>query len=178
MNQPFVVRTSNQIAGMKSKVRSAASLTLQNLRALGSDPMEALWTLKFEPQGHHPLSGQRANIVEQLIGTFTVMATLAAADLLLKSFPNTGGLVLRPGNIPGREIESVNPNVVEAEVLALVNMDANNRLGRNINRMVKSSADNRFVFFYCPDHAAGRRRDLEEAGTGVRVWALGRDEIL
>lgn len=105
------------------------------------------------------------------------MATLSAAERLLEAFPDCGGLALRPGNIPGREIESLRPNVAEAEVLAVVD-ENNSRFGRNISRMAKSHADNRFVFLYCPGQAPGRRRDLEEQGTGVQVWALRRDEVL
>lgn len=177
MNQPFTVRTPNQISTLKSRIRAAANLTYQNLRGLDSNPMESLWSLKFEPLGHHPLTGQKLNIVEQLISTFTVMATLSAAQRLLEGYPDCGGLVLRPGNIPGREIQSLRPNVVEAEVLAIVDMTSN-RLGRNINRMAKAQSDNRFVFIYCPGYAPGRRQDMEEPGTGVQVWALRRDEIM
>lgn len=42
MNQPFVVRTPNQIASLKSRVGSASGLTLNNLRRFDSDPTESM----------------------------------------------------------------------------------------------------------------------------------------
>lgn len=50
-------------------------------------------------KGHHPLTEAPVNIIQQLIESFNVMATLATVKHLLESFADCGRLVLCPGNI-------------------------------------------------------------------------------
>ena len=73
------VHNLDQIQYLRGQVRGAALLARQKLNTLSSDPMEALYTLKFEKHGHHPLKVHELNLIEQLNQTFTVMASLAAA---------------------------------------------------------------------------------------------------
>ena len=88
MSQPFVVRTPNQVASLKSWGGSASGLTLKNLHRLYTDPTEAMWALKFEPQGHHPLTEAPVNFVQQLIESFNIMGRLATVKHMLESFPD------------------------------------------------------------------------------------------
>ena len=176
------VHSLGQIQSLQKDVRDAARLARQNLKALHADPMEALYKLKFEPFGYDPLKGHQLNLIEQLNQSFTVMASLAAAQHLIKWFPHpqsqSGGLRLNLGTASGRDIESIRPNVVAAEVFTAVTPSNNGKLKKDIQRLDGSHAVNRYVFFYAPTHNPGRQHDLEPPGSGVQVWALGQHEIM
>ena len=82
------------------------------------------------------------------------------------------------GTARGRDIASICPNVVEAEVFAAVNPQNNGKVDIDIERMDKSRAANQYVFFYAPLECPGRRCDREQPNSKVQVWALSREEIM
>ena len=172
------VHTLSQIQCFHEHVREATRLTREKLDTLITDPFEALHTLRFEKFGYHPLGLHPLNLIEQLNQSFTVMVSLAAARHLLEWFPQSEGLRLNPAAKRGRDIQSIRPNEVEAEVFAAVNPNNNGKLKNDIKSMTQSCAANRYVFFYAPTHNPGRQRDLEQPGSEVQVWALGRQEIM
>lgn len=106
------------------------------------------------------------------------MASLAAARHLLDWFPDCGGLRLHLGTSRGRDIESIRPDVVEAEVFAAVDPNNDDKINKDIGRLAESNANNLYVFFYSPGYRVGRRCDLELPDTRVRVWALDRAEVM
>ena len=169
-----------QLQSLQEQVRDAARRAREKLNTLSTDPLEALYTLKFEECGYHPVKGHELNLIEQLNQTFTVMASLAAARHLIEWFPQSGGLRLNLGTKSGRDIESVRPNEVEAEVFASVHPNNNRKLKYEIYRLAKSPAVNRYVFFYAPSHShsPGRQCSLEQPNSTVQVWALDRQEIM
>ena len=175
------VRTVNEnadIENLQQRIREAATQTRAVLNDLPADPMAALHTLKLEEFGYHYMAVGRLNLIEQLNQSFTIMASLAAARHLLDWFPDCGGLRLHLATSPGRDIESLHPDVVEAEVFAAVDHKKAGKLGKDIKRLAESTAVNLYVFFYCPEYRVGRRRDLELPDSRVQVWALGRDEVM
>ena len=179
------VHSRSQIQSLQEQVRDAARLAREELNTLSTDPLEALHRLRFEKCGYHPLKGHELNLIEQLNQTFTVMASLAAALHLIKWFPQSGGLRLHLGTESGRDIESIRPNKmekveVEAEVFAAVHPNNNGKLKADVKRLAKSRAASRYVFFYAPSHShsPGRQCSLEQLDSNVKVWALGRQEIM
>ena len=96
MREPLEIRDSSDLQKLREEAREAAEHSRENLcNALSDDPMEALYALKFEQRGRSPRNSSRPlNLLEQLNQTFTVMATLAAAERLLQWFPSCGGLRL------------------------------------------------------------------------------------
>ncbi len=169
-----------QLQSLQEQVRDAARRAREKLNTLGTDPLEALYTLKFEECGYHPVKGYELNLIEQLNQTFTVMASLAAARHLIEWFPQSGGLRLNLGTKSGRDIESICPNEVEAEVFAAVRPNNNGKLKKDIDKLAGPPAANRFVFFYAPSysHSLGRQCSLEQPDSTVQVWALDRQEIM
>lgn len=172
------VRNLSKLQSLQKQVHEATRATRTSLATLDANPLEALHTLRFEKVGYHPLEERRLNLVEQLNQTFTIMASLAAARHLLKWFPQSGGLRLNLGTAQGRDIESVNPKVVEAEVFAAVRRSSNSKLSKEIQKLAKSDAASRYVFFYVPSHPTGRRLDLEPPDSNVKVWALSFHEVM
>ena len=172
-----------QLQSLQEQVRDAARRAREKLNTLSTDPLEALYTLKFEECGYHPVKADQLNLIElieQLNQTFTVMASLAAARHLIEWFPQSGGLRLNLGTKSGRDIESIRPNEVEAEVFAAVCPKNNGKLKKDIDRLAESPAVNRYVFFYAPSytHSPGRQCSLEQPDSTVQVWALDRQEIM
>ena len=169
-----------QLQHEQEKVRQAARTTREKLKKLSDDPLDALHTLRFESYGRHPWKDGELNLIEQLNQTFTVMASLAAARRLMKKkwFPQSGGLRLNLGTTPGRDIEGICQDVVEAEVFAAVNPKNNGKLKKDIKRMKESRAQNLYVFFYAPSCTPGHKSGLEVPDSRVQVWALCRREIM
>ena len=175
----FEIRSIREIQDLRRYVRSAAQYTREKMNAVDANPMAAFHELKFNEFGCHPTDKpQRClNFVEQLNQTFTIMASLAAADHLLKCFPGSV-LRLNSGATQGWDIESIGTDVVCAEVFTAVRPENNGKLRKDIERLAKSNANNRYVFFYAPSHSPGRRTELEPAGSDIQVWALRREEIM
>ncbi len=173
------VHTLCDIQCLQEKVREAAGCAREKLSNLSADPMEALHTLKFEQFGYQPNPEKegRLNLIEQLNQTFTIMASLAASRMLLECFPESCGLKLNLGTASGRDIASICPNVVEAEVFTAVTPSNNGKRTEDIKEMDKSSAAKRYVFFYSPSCSPGLQGN-PVPGSKVRVWALSREEIM
>ena len=182
----------DEIPAVREKVRAAAQVTRQALaEQLVHNPMEAMFTLKFEEFGRHHLEARTLNIIEQLNQSFTVMASLAAAEYLLDRFGNFGGLQLNPGTRRGRDIQSLNPQnvTIEAEVFTCGRSYFRRKLRNDTERFIGANAEHCFVFFYCPILYQGRPRqgrqyDLEQEyaltdqGPVIEIRALDRLEIL
>ncbi len=171
------VHSLNDLCNLRKKVRKQAQCTREELNKLNPDGMEAFYRIKFDDCGYHPLEDRRLDFIEQLNQTFTIIASLAAAEKLMKWFPNCGGLRLNLGASSGRDIESICPDVVEAEVFAVKNPKNNGKLKKDIERLTKSSAAKRYVFFFSPSCEAGPQPDLQ-VDSKVEIWALGREELM
>ena len=175
------VRTVNEnadIENLQQRIREAAAQTRAALDRLPADPMEALYKLRFNQYGRHPLEDRPLNLIEQFNQTSTIMASLAAARHLLDWFPDCGGLRLHLATSAGRDIESIRQGVVEAEVFAAVVPTNADKINKDIGRLAESNANNLYVFFYSPEYNVGRRCDLELPDSRVRVWALGLEEVM
>ena len=171
------VHSLNDIRNLQEKVRKQAQCTREELNKLNPDGMEAFYRIKFENYGYHPLENRRFDFIEQLNQTFTIIASLAAAEKLMKWFPNCGGLRLNLGESPGRDIESICPDVVEAEIFTVKNLRNNRKLKDEIKSLTESSAAKRYVFFFSPSYKAGPQPDLQ-VDSKVEIWALGREELM
>ena len=176
-----MLRNIEEIEALRKQIRHAAQHARIALGSLISDPMEALYTLKFDKFGRDPLKNSADNLIEQLNQTFTIMATLAAARHLYCRFSGLKELKLNPGNRRGWDIESIDSNEINAEVFTAVKPNNNGKLRRDVDNLKNTSkAKCRFVFFYCPNQASGRRVDLEKQYSSgmVQIWALEKHEVI
>ena len=196
-----IVYNRDQVAQTQRMVRLSALRAREKLRKLSDNPMVAFHQLKFGQIGHNAVRKRPQSLIEQLYRTFKMMATLAAAERILKRFPNAGGLRLRLAQDfptldrfnfsptkPGPEVESMEPDLLAAEVFAAVHSASNAALRKSCGRLISSRAEYRYVYFYSPRGRVGRRDDLEDrldlrhldrdSAHGIEIWALGRREIL
>lgn len=156
-----------------ASVTASANRSLAQLAQLGSDGLQALWSMKFRPVGCDPLDSESPlNLIEQINQSFTYIASAKAARLLIAAHPGLLPLTLNLGTSPGSDIESLESPGLAAEVFAAVNTSNNRKLAKDIVKVGKCAAAFRYVFFMCPGYAQGRQAQLEP-GTGVQVWSVG-----
>ena len=180
---PHEVRYLEDLEPLREGVRNAARRTIEKLNTKSTDPLDALYSLRFDKSGYHPVNQQQLDLGEQLNQTFTVLASLAAAKRLLKCRPKCG-LRLHLAEEEGKDIESIRGGVLHAEVFTSVKREPNNRkFNEDIKKLAESGATHLYIFFYSPLYTSGRQRKLEERARKrhdieVEVWALDRSEIV
>ena len=166
------IRTIADAEQMHAQILEGAARTAAWLRTFDAEPMTLLRKLRFETVGHDPLTGEPLNVVEQLNQTFTILVSLRAVEKLIELHPEAGGFRLALGTSSGRDIESVEPDLVAAEVFSATRPNSNDKLRKDIARLVGDPARHRYVFFAAPAYAAGRQTQLEKNASGVQVFAI------
>jgi hypothetical protein len=165
------IRTIADAEQMHAQILDGAARTVAWLRGVEGEPMAVLKKLRFDTVGHDPLTGSPLNVVEQLNQTFTILVSLRAVEKLIELHPEAGGFRLALGTSSGRDIESVMPGLVAAEVFSATHPNSNQKLRKEIARLADDPAQHRYVFFASPTYKAGRHEQLEKPGTGVQVYA-------
>jgi hypothetical protein len=156
---------------MYVQLSDSAARTAAWLRKFDKEPMALLKALRFETVGHDPLTGEPLNVVEQLNQTFTILVTLRAIERLIELHPEAGGFLVALGTSSGRDIVSVAPALVAAEVFSATHPASNQKLKKDLARLAADAARHRYVFFAAPAYAAGRQESLESM-PGVQVHAV------
>lgn len=167
----YIVSSTADIAGLEERVRRSADRFLKALAAHDGGGIALLHKLKFEQAGWQPLTEAPLNFIEQLNMTFTCLATLRAARLLLERHPDSRGLRLNMGPRRGVDIQSIAPDYLAAEVFSSVAANNNNKLRKDAARMSTCPALHRYVFYYVPGQAEGPRPELAMA-PGVSIWSI------
>ena len=165
------IRTIADAEQMHAQILDGAARTVAWLRGVEGEPMAVLKKLRFDTVGHDPLTGSPLNVVEQLNQTFTILVSLRAVEKLIELHPEAGGFRLALGTSSGRDIESVTPGLVAAEVFSATHPNSNQKLRKEIARLADDPAEYRYVFFASPTYKVGRHEQLEKPGTGVQVYA-------
>jgi hypothetical protein len=154
---------------------SSADKALAQLRSLPSEAegLKALWSMKVQRTGCDPLNSEvPLNLIEQLNQTFTYIASARAAKLLLSLHPESAPFTLSLGTASGHDIQSDRGEGVAAEVFAAVSTASNRKLVKDTERIRRSSARFKYVFFMCPGYVEGRQRQLEKH-PDVEIWSVG-----
>ena len=166
------LRRLEDLVPHEQQVSLAADKAAKALGKHEGEPLGLLWKIKFEPIGCHPLQERQLNLIEQVNHTFTYLASFKAARFLFKKHPSIGGLRLNLGTASGFDIESFDPGMIAAEVFSAVNLTNNRKLSKDLEKVSKSPARHKYVFFCVPGYETGREQGLEK-GDGVQVWSMG-----
>lgn len=166
-----LIRSVNEAEALHAHVLSAAEHTAAWLRGFAGSPIELLSALRFQTVGHDPLTGEPLNVIEQINQTFTILVPLRAVERLIEMHPDANGFRLALGTSSGRDIESVEPDLVAAEVFSATHPGSNQKLKKDIARLASDSARHRYVFFAAPKYARGRQVHLESV-PGVEVYCV------
>ena len=166
-----VIRTVNDAEALHAQLMSGAERTAAWLRAFTGSPLELLTALRFQTVGHDPLTGEALNVTEQLNQTFTILVSLRAVERLIEMHPAANGFRLALATSSGRDIESVEPGLVAAEVFSATHPGSNQKLKKDIERLASDLARHRYVFFAAPNYACGRHEELETV-PGIEVHCV------
>jgi hypothetical protein len=166
-----VIQSISEAKALYAKVLREAEVTATWLRSFPGSPLELFSALRFQPVGHDPLTGEALNVVEQLNQTFTILASLRAVERLIEMHAEANGFRLALATRSGRDIESVEPNLVAAEVFSATHPSSNDKLRKDIQRLASDGALHRYVFFAAPNFTRGRQAHLEIVA-GVEVHCV------
>lgn len=172
MLKSFIVNNINELEQLEQKLYESMDKSLLQMNSeINSDSSQTLFSkMKFGGIGFDPLDSDRAlNMIEQINQSFTYLASFYALEILFTEYPELAPFRLNLGTAPGSDIES-ECGELAAEVFAAVAPTSNQKLKKDINKVIKTDARLKFVFFMCPNFELGRQAKLER--DSVIVWAL------
>lgn len=156
-------------------INDATVATFYGFREVGGGgcPFSLMEALKFERIGRHPMLGHPLNVVEQVNQTWSWIAALRAAEVLLEWHPETEGLELAPDATMSIDLDimSFQPGLVGAEVFAAVDPRNNRKIAKDVAKMAQRPEQHRYVFFMSPMFPNFERQEQFEKD-GVQVWSL------
>ena len=179
--------TRDQIAPEISKIKESAARAKDSVAKLISneDPLSLLQAIKFLKIGFDPLDANKKwNLIEQVNQTFTYLISYNAADLLFTLHPEAVEIQLNLGTEAGYDIVGIDKDreeVFAAEVFAATSIHSNEKLRRDLMKVLTSNAKSRYVFFLAGDvsdmgwYTKYRPRfDL----SNVKVYSFGSDSTM
>lgn len=172
MLKSFTVSNIEELEQFEQKLyESMDKALLQISSEINSNSSQTLFSkMKFGGIGFDPLNSDRKlNVIEQINQSFTYLASFYALEVLFIEYPELAPFRLNLGTAPGSDIES-ECGELAAEVFAAVVPTSNQKLKKDINKVLQSDAKLKFVFFMCPNFKLGRQFQLEK--DNVIVWAL------
>jgi len=142
-----------ELDALEKQVTAAAKRTVESLLVLlsGTDPLDAFARMKFEFSGFHPTEDRSLNLIEQINQTFTYLASARAARWLFQRHPDAAPFRLNLGTAGGTDIESCDGSVA-AETFASVDPRNNRKLVGDIEKVSRTHAKHKYVFYICPKH--------------------------
>ena len=178
MLKSFIVNNIKELGQLEKKLYESMDETLSQISSeIGLNSSQTLFSkMKFGGIGFDPLDSKRKlNIVEQINQSFTYLASFYALEILFIEYPELAPFRLNLGTAPGSDIES-ECGELAAEVFAAVAPTSNQKLKKDINKVLETNAKLKFVFFMCPNFELGRQLKFER--DDVVVWALKGANIL
>jgi hypothetical protein len=168
-----IIDSTRELDELENQVIAAAKRTVDALRALLSDaePLHAFSLMKFELSGFHPTDDRSLNLIEQVNQTFTYLASFQATRWLFKYHPEAAPFRLNLGTASGTDIESIDGSIA-AETFASVNPRNNRKLDSDIDKVGRTSATHKYVFYICPRDAV-TEATISPRNAQVRIVSLG-----
>ena len=174
MLKSFTVKDIEELKQLEQKLYESMDKTL--LQISSNSSLALFSKMKFGDIGFDPLdSKHELNIVEQTNQSSTYLASFYALEILFTDYPKLAPFKLNLGTASGSDIESECGSLT-AEVFAAVAPTSNQKLKKDINKVLETEAKLKFVFFICPNFELGRQIKLER--DNVIVWALKGANLL
>lgn len=130
--------------------------------------------LKFAEFGCDPLNPDRPlNVIEQINQTATYLVSFHAARFLFSKHGDelSRGLRVNLGTSAGTDVESIEVGIIGAEVFAAVRPSNNNKLQKDIERMIGHHAKHKYVCYYSPNQCGEDVKEMQ-AVEGVKVMFI------
>ena len=177
MNKKITLHKIADVDAYLEDLRASAEEAQMKLAEISeyAAPLEFLYRIKFEGIGCDPFDAQRPlNLIEQVNQTFTYLASFKAAKLLFAWHDGLTSLKLNLGISSGTDIESDYDGGISAEVFAATAPSSNDKLKKDIDKVSKSPARHKYVFFMCPNCGEGKYLKCK-APKEIRIWSLGNE---
>ena len=174
MTKELCLRREDKTAPYIATLRQSAFETKKSIATVLSDPdpLQFLYQLKFAQIGHDPLNMARPlNLIEQLNQTFTYLAAFKSVDFLFSRHNTATYLKLNLGNRKGWDIETDEEKGIVAEVFAAVSPKNNEKLSKDVDKVLRAPHRNKYVLFMSPGHTYGPIEHKPSNGQ-VTVWSL------
>lgn len=172
MLKSFTVENIKELEQLEQKLYESMDKSLAQISSeITSSSSQMLFSkMKFGGIGFDPLdSGRKLNLIEQINQSFTYLASFYALETLFNEYSELAPFKLNLGTAAGSDIESECGGLA-AEVFASVTPTNNQKLKKDMNKVLATNAKLKFVFFMCPDFELGRQPQFER--DDVIVWAL------
>jgi hypothetical protein len=145
------------IAAQRRKILKSIKTTHLRLEEVleSKAPEKLFYAIKFNKIGCDPLNLKKHwNLIEQVNQTFTYLVSLKAAEILYKECKSIEIIEFNLGTQDGFDligIDAKGRDVVAAEVFAAVSAHNNDKLRKDIKKVMTSNAEELYVFF-AADH--------------------------
>ena len=171
--ETILIESAVQAEQLLAQVAVSAARLQGWIAGFSGDGLELLRAVKFDQVGVHPLDGHALNAIEQVNQTWTYLTALAAVRKLLEWHPEAGGFRIAPGARAAQlfDVMSVAKGLVSAETFAAVDPRNNDKLNKDLVKLVGRSEPHRYVFFASPLYpGTSRLQQLER--DGIQVWSV------
>jgi len=175
MSKKIQIHRGQDLQHRIDTLNESARLACETLRkACGqANPLDVLAAVKFAQVGLDPLDSTRPlNFIEQVNQTFTCLAAFRATQELFARHQDVEVFTLNLGNVSGWDIESAESSKVVAEVFASVDPSNNQKIGKDLKRVISAPHEFKYVYFMCPSVPRGRFNHRLATGN-VIAWSLG-----
>ena len=141
------------IAAERTKIIQSTELIFEKLKESlrNGTPIDFFHAIKFEKAGCDPLNTtEQWNLIEQINQTFTYLASLKASEILFEEHESLKTVKLNLGTTDGYDLigtDAKGRDIVVAEIFATVNHRNNAKLRSDIEKVMTSEIDRRYVFF-------------------------------
>lgn len=171
MSVGVILHRKAELEALESRVMESAKRAVERVRDLlaNSDPLVAFASMKFDQVGFHPAADRSLNLIEQINQTFTYLASARATAWLMDRYPDAQGFRLNLGTTRGSDVETMD-GTIAAETFATVDPRNNRKLRADIEKVAKTRASHKYVFYICPSHPY---RETATREHGVKVVSLG-----
>ena len=144
----MVIETQEQIELLRNAVLKNAEISFSSIQKCISNmtPLRFFAAVKFEKLGRYPINGHAQNFIEQVNQMYSDLVVLHATENLLLLYPEKN-FELQLGVSPGYDIQSTDGLIV-AECFAVTTVSSNRKLAKDCQKLIKSSAPNKYIFFY------------------------------
>lgn len=151
------ILSRDQIAIAIFKVEKSAVLAKKSIEGLspGHSPLNFIQAIKFQNIGFDPLDeNKRWNLIEQVNQTFTYLVSFRAADILFTLHPEAVEIHCNLGTEAGYDIvgkDEKGNDIFTAEVFAATSIHSNQKLRRDVKKVLTATARYKYVFFLAGD---------------------------
>jgi hypothetical protein len=166
----LVVSSISEVNELIRTTEESIEITMDSVRSFSALKSQSLfYEMKFKKNGKDPLYERPLNIIEQINQTYTYLVTFKAIIYLFENHPDISAFRMNLGTAPGFDIESCDGSII-AEVFASTSITNNQKIKKDINRLIKAGRDKkRYLFFHSPEDDAKKLKRFRDMDKDIKI---------